>query len=310
MLYILIPLLLLLLLGGVLWYCYDQVFRVKRELTLEPKSIPFGSIYKNHRDIILSMVEHAVSIPCREVSATARDGAVLHARYYEAAPDAPVQILFHGYRSNALRDFCGGMPYALESGWNVLLVDQRAHGKSGGRCLSFGILERWDVLSWIDYVNHEFGEDTPIVLGGISMGAATVLMASDLDLPANVKGIYADCGYSSPRAIIRKVMAERGLPVPLVYPLVRLAGRLIGGFDVDSASAVESLKHCRLPVLFIHGEADAFVPCEMSRENYAACAGEKTLLTVPGAAHGVCFVLDRPRYTETVSHFLQKVTAL
>lgn len=301
---------LLLLLLGILWFCYDQVFRVQREKTLDPQSIPFGSIYASQKEKILEMVDTAARIPCKDVTTVSHDGLTIHARYYEVSPGAPVQILFHGYRSNALRDFSGGMPYALECGWNVLLADQRGHGKSEGKCLSFGILERRDCLSWIDYVNKTFGSDTTILLGGISMGAATVLMASELDLPANVKGIYADCGYSSPRAIIRKVMAERGYPVGLLYPFVRLAGMVFGGFDADSASAVEALKHCKIPVLLIHGEADDFVPCEMSRENFAACASDKELITVPGAGHGLCFVLDRERYTETVAKFLSKVTEM
>ena len=119
-----------------------------------------------------------------------------------------------------------------------------------------------------------------------------------------MKGIIADCGYTSPRAIIRKVMKDAGLCPALLYPFVRLAARLVGGFDLDEASAVESVRHCRVPVLIIHGEADGFVPCSMAREIYAACAGDRELLLVPGADHVMSYIVDTKRYEETVRRFI------
>ena len=189
--------------------------------------------------------------------------------------------------------------------YDILLVDQRAHGQSEGKTISFGINERCDLLSWLQYVDARFGADEyRIILSGVSMGAATVLMAAELALPAAVKGIIADCGYTSPRAIIRKVMKDAGLCPALLYPFVRLAARLAGGFDLDEASAVESVRHCRVPVLIIHGEADGFVPCSMAREIYAACACDKELLLVPGADHVMSYIVDTKRYEETVRRFI------
>ena len=238
---------------------------------------------------------------------TTKDGLRLHGRYYETAPGAPVQILFHGYRSNALRDFSGGLQLALESGCNALLVDQRAHGASGGKCLSFGVLERRDCLEWIEYVNERFGRDVPVVPVGVSMGAATVLMASGLELPENVVGIIADCGYTSPKEIICKVARDMKLPARLVYPLVRLGARLFGGFDPDECSAEDALRSAKVPVLLIHGEDDRFVPCEMSRANHAACRSEARLLTVPGAGHGLSYLIDNAGYRSAVLSFLRSV---
>ena len=178
------------------YLCYRVVFTVPKGCTDDAHLMPKGEQYDKLRDKMLETVDAAEAIPFEDVFITTKDGLRLHGRYYETAPGAPVQILFHGYRSNALRDFSGGLQLALESGCNALLVDQRAHGASGGKCLSFGVLERRDCLEWIEYVNERFGRDEPVVPVGVSMGAATVLMASGLELPENVVGIIADCGYT------------------------------------------------------------------------------------------------------------------
>ena len=157
----------------------------------------------------------------------------------------------------------------------MILVDERGHGRSEGRVLSFGIKEQYDCLEWTKYATERFGEDTKIVLGGISMGAAIVLLAAGLDLPNTVKGILADCGYTSPKEIVQKVSGDRGLPVKVMYPLARLGAKLFGHFDLEDGDTEEALRKCKVPVLFIHGEDDRLVPCEMSRRNYAACASEK-----------------------------------
>lgn len=287
--------------------CYRAAFTVPRADTLNPLLLPHGSQYRQRYDEMRAMIGAAVNIPCQEVTVRSFDGLQLHARYYETAPGAPLQILCHGYQSNPLQDFSGGLPLALESGCNVLLIDQRAHGHSQGKCLTFGIREREDCLSWIHYALERFGPSTPIVLVGISMGAATVLMATALELPKNVVGVISDCGYSSPKAIIRKVLKDRGYPVSLAYPLLRLGATIFGGFDPDSCSPEEALRECRVPVLFIHGEDDRFVPCDMTRINYAACASPKTLHTFPGAGHGLSYLVDEKRYRAAVAQFLTSV---
>ena len=140
------------------------------------------------------------------------------------------------------------------------------------------------------------------------MGAATVLMAGGLDLPRNVVGIVADCGYSSPAAIIRKVIRDQHLPIFPVYQLIRLGGKLFGGFDLESATVTDALAHCDIPVLLIHGGDDRFVPCDMGRENYAHCAAHnKHLLVVPGAGHGLSYMVDREAYLAALESFLRSV---
>ena len=181
------------------------------------------------------------------------------------------------------------------------MVDQRASGQSEGRVITFGIKERYDCLAWVDYALKRFGSDVELLLCGISMGAATVLMAAGMDLPPNVKGIIADCGYTSPREIICKVIRQIGLPAKIMYPFVKLGAKIYGRFDLEEASAVEAMERCRVPVFFAHGEPDDFVPCDMSRVNYEACTAPKKLFTVPGAGHGLSYIVAPEEYLKGVS---------
>lgn len=300
---------LLVILFGLLigsYVCYRLAFLVPKREDSEIFILLDSEQYAPYKEETIQMFRHARSIPYEEVRIESFDGVELLGKYYEASPGAPVQIMFHGYQSIAEIDFCGGMPFALGEGYNVLLVDQRAHGKSGGRCLTFGIKERYDCVSWVNYVINRFGKDTKIALYGMSMGATTVMMAAGLSLPENVRGVVADCGYTSPAHILKKVLRDRHYPVWLVYPLIRLGGRIFGGFDTEEASALEALSHSSVPVLFIHGEEDDFVPCYMSVENYKACTSEnKQLLTFPGAGHALSFFLDEERYLNGVRSFIK-----
>ena len=219
-----------------------------------------------------------------------------------------MDIGFHGYRSSALTDFAGGSELSFSMGHNLLLIDERAHGRSEGRTITFGIQERWDADSWVRYAVERFGADTEIILYGVSMGAATVLMAAGLDLPENVKGIIADCPYSSPKDIIRKVAKDMHMPDRLSWPFVKIGGRVYGGFDVDETDAARAVKQAKVPILIIHGDSDSFVPCEMSdivSENPALI----TRCTFPGADHGFSYLVDTPRYRKIVTEFMEKVLA-
>ena len=288
------------------YICYRLGFSVPKQTEADLFKFPDTEQYAPLHDEMTSMVKAALAIPYEDVWITPGDGLKLHGKCYISTPDAPVQIMFHGYKSGAERDFCGGLQVAVQGGFNVLLVDQRAHGKSEGKCLTFGIKERYDCLAWINYAVERFGNDTRIFLYGMSMGAATVLMASGLELPANVVGIVADCGYTSPAAIIKKVLREQHYPIFPVYYLTRLGGMLFGGFDLEAASAVDALTHCKTPALFIHGGDDRFVPCEMGQENYEHCAAEnKRLLIVPGAGHGLSYMIDRKAYLDTLNAFIK-----
>lgn len=268
---------------------------------------PDGEQYQPYLESSEELIRKLRALPHEEVQILSDDGLKLYGKYYHQTEGAPLEMMFHGYHGVAERDFCGGFWLAREAGHNVLLVDERAHGKSDGNVISFGVKERYDCLAWTRYAVEHFGSDVRIVLVGVSMGAATVLMASNLDLPENVKGIIADCGYSSPKAIVKKVAQDMKLPVAVLYPFARLGARIAGHFDLEESSAVEALRECKVPVLFIHGEDDRFVPCDMSWENYNACASEKTIFTVPGAGHTLCYMVDTEGYRKAVSKFLEKI---
>ncbi len=289
------------------YVCYRIAFAVNKRLLQNPREMLPGEQYAALKDRILPLVDEAVAISYEDVWITSADGFRLHGYYYETAAGAPIEIQIHGYKSIAIRDFGGGLQHALSVGHNVLLIDQRAHGKSEGRCLTFGILEREDVRLWAKYLCDRFGDETKIVFVGVSMGAATAMMATELDLPKNVVGIVADSGYTSPKEIIYKDIRSRGLPPAVFYPLLRLGAWLYGRFDLEKSDAPSALAKTSLPALFIHGEDDRFVPCEMSHRCYAACGSDKTLLTVPGAGHGLGFLIDNAGYTAALADFYKKV---
>lgn len=241
-----------------------------------------------------------------EVGIVSCDGLKLHGRYYHVADNAPLEIMCHGYKGNAVRDFCGAWRIAKAAGHNVLLIDERCHGKSEGHTITFGIMERQDLLGWIQYVKGRFG-DVQVLLSGVSMGAATVLMASGMELPKNVKGVIADCPYDAPSNIIKKVLGQdMGMPVGVVYPLIRLGGKLYGKFDLEKDSPVEAVKRSKIPVLLIHGDDDRFVPYEMSCQIKDAAPEKITFHTIKGAGHALNYVTSPAEYEKVVLHFIEK----
>ncbi len=284
--------------------CYFRVFYspTRKPLAEGEYDIPAGKEYEAHRADMIRWIDMTRTMPCEELSITSHDGLTLRGRYYECNPGGIIEILFHGYRGNSERDMSGGVERCFALGRNALIVDHRAAGKSDGHTITFGVRERQDCLRWIDRVIERFGKDTKIVLTGISMGAATVMMAAGEKLPDNVVCVLADCGYSSPREIIRKVIRDMKLPM-MLYPFIRLGAILFGRFDPEECSPIEAVTRCRVPLILIHGEADDFVPCEMSRKVFDACASQKKFVTIPGAGHGLAFPTDKEGYLKALADF-------
>lgn len=252
------------------------------------------------------IIAEFLEAPYEGVSITSHDGLKLTGRYYHVADGAPLEIQCHGYKGNALRDFSGAWRIAKAAGRNVLLINQRCHGGSEGHTITFGILERKDVLGWIRYANNRFG-NVPLLLSGVSMGAATVLMVAGMELPEKVKGVIADCPYDAPSSIIKKVLGQdMGMPVKIVYPLIRLGGMLYGKFNLNADSPVEAVKKARVPILLIHGDDDRFVPHPMSCNIHAAAPEKIEFHTIPGAGHALNYVTDPEGYTKIVNGFTER----
>ena len=279
---------------------YRKTFYAGRR-KMSPYGMPHGmpEMGEKTRELVAALEAR----PAERIVITAHDGTRLSARYHHVRDGAPLQIQCHGYRGHASRDFCGGNPLAASLGHNTLLIDQRAHGESGGHTITFGIRERFDILDWISYARGRFGE-VPIILVGISMGGASVLMASGEPLPATVSGVIADCPYSSPREIICSVIRRMHLSPRLAYPLVSIAARLFGRFSLSECTALEAVTRADIPILLLHGEEDGLVPVEMSQRIAEAGGARVRLVTFPGADHGMSYVVDPVRYGDAVSCFL------
>ncbi|MCR4893790.1 MAG: alpha/beta hydrolase [Eubacteriales bacterium] len=259
------------------------------------------------KEKIREMISSVAALGYERVYITSRDGLKLAGRYYHTKEGAPLDICFHGYRGTPCRDFSGGAMVVLREGHNLLLIEERAQCGSEGHTMTFGVKERYDCLDWVDYAISRFGEDLRIILTGISMGASTVLMASGMELPSNVKGIIADCPFTEPMDIILTVGRSMKLPEGFIRHFAKAAARIFGGFDISGASAIKAVKDTKVPVLLIHGEADDFVPCEMSRRIHEANPSMTELHTFPGAGHGVSFMVDEERYEELVVSFSKRV---
>lgn len=293
------------LLLAVCGWIYVRCF-VRWPLPNDRVEYPRGGVYSRCWDQLVGLVEELEHEPYEQARILARDGVALHARYYAFRDGAPTHILVHGYRGS-YQDMCGCFKIAKELGHNVLLVSQRAHGKSGGRVITFGVRERFDCVDWARFI-AERAPASPIVLWGISMGAASVLMASALDLPPQVVGVIADCPYTSATAVIRSVCRRNlGLPPSPVMPLVHLSAWLYGGFRLSDGDALAAVARARVPILLIHGGIDALVPCAMSRQLASAGASRTTLVTIPSADHGIAYMTNPAAYTCAVRVFLKSL---
>ncbi len=304
MLFVYLALFIIVLIFLVAFICFHLTFFASRkDKTVKEFDLPPGDEYIPYHDIMKNWQTQVKKMPYKQVSIVSHDGLNLYGKFYEFKKGAPIELMFHGYRGSAERDLCGGVQRCFSLGRSVLLVDQRAGGKSDGHVISFGVNESRDCLRWIDFIVNHIDKDAKIILCGISMGAATVLMAAGNPLPKNVVGVLADCGYSSAKEMIIKTIKDLRLPPKILYPFVRLGGLVFGGFDVNKANPIESAKRCDVPIIFFHGESDNFVPCEMSKRCFDNCKQPKAIITVKDADHGLSYVVDKENYLKSVAKF-------
>jgi hypothetical protein len=239
-----------------------------------------------------------------QVEVTGYDGETLVGHWQPVEHAKRVIIAMHGWRSSWGKDFGVIAPFWREEGCSVLYVEQRGQNGSGGDYMGFGMIERYDCMEWVKWVNAHNEEGLPIYLAGVSMGASTVLMAAGLELPDSVHGIIADCGYTSAHDIWKHVVENN---LHLSYGAIRKITSNICKKKIQMGaqdySTVEAMQTSKTPVLFIHGTDDHFVPVEMTYENYKACTAPKRLLIVPGADHGKSYATDQASYQAALRSF-------
>ena len=248
------------------------------------------------------------SVPKEDLWIQSFDGLRLHGTLMKNGEGKKLVIQAHGFRSSPIHDFMAIFPYFWNKGFSVLMVDHRAHCESEGTYITYGVHERCDMRDWVYKALEELGDDTEIILHGISMGASTVLMTSALDLPQNVKGIIADSGYTSPYDIFVEVLDRtfHAKPFPIL-PITGIIAEYKANFGFKDASTISAMEENQIPVIFFHGEDDDFVPIEMSEANFEACMAKKEFVRIEGAKHACGYVVDKAKCTAAMDKFISEI---
>lgn len=289
---------------GVSGYFYRRTMtrnNAKTERTIKMA----GTDWNQHMPFIQERKEYMLSQPHEDKWIVSEDGLKLHATWFPQENCKKVVICFHGYTSQGMSDYIGLSGYYLKQGYSMLLVDERAHGESEGKYIGFGCLDRIDAMKWMSWVIKNCGKDVKILLHGTSMGGATVLMTSSLQLPPQVKGIISDCAFTSPKEVFTHVLKNM-MHMP-AFPMIQISdflNRKLAGYGLDDCNAAREVKKATVPVLFIHGSADTFVPCSMCEKIYANCASPKQKLIVEGAAHAESYYKDTAAYEQALNKFI------
>lgn len=254
---------------------------------------------------VMQAAEELRAVETETVEITADDGIRLIGHYHAGENPKRVIVAMHGWRSSWAQDFGLISKFWHANDCAVLYAEQRGQGESGGDYMGFGLLERHDCLAWTKWVHERTEGKLPVYLCGISMGATTVLMTAGFeDLPPSVVGVGADCGFTSPHAIWKHVVEENlHMPYGLYSGAARDICRKKLQLSPDAYSCTDAMASCRVPVMFVHGTDDKFVPIDMTYENYKACAAPKRLFVVPGAEHGTSYLVDQAGYEAATKEF-------
>ena len=266
-----------------------------------------GTDWSQYFPIIEERKKYMMAQPHEDIYINSYDNLKLHATWFPHKNSKKIVICFHGYTSNGMSDYIGLSDYYMKNGYSMLLVDERAHGQSEGTYIGFGCLDRKDALKWIDWVIKTCKEDSKILLHGTSMGGATVLMTSGLNLPRQVRGIVSDCGFTSAKEVFTHVLRSMyHLPA---FPMIQIADTVNqhkAGYGLDECNAAREVRRATVPILFIHGSADSFVPCQMCEKIYKNCTAPKQKLIVEGAAHAESYYKDTKAYEKSLDEFIGK----
>lgn len=246
--------------------------------------------------------------PLERIEIEAKDGLTLRGHFLPSpVPSDRIVILVHGY-GGVGTDLAGFAYLYHQVGFHVMMPDNRGHGMSDGHYIGFGWHDREDCLSWSNYLIERIGQDAKLFLHGVSMGGATVLMTSGEQLPPQIKGIISDCAYTSVNAVLAYQMKRMyRLPHFPFLGMTSVLTKLKAGYTFREASALKQVKKAQVPILFIHGGADTFVPTDMVYELYEACPTEKELVVIPNAAHAMAYFEDPALYDDVVEKFVRNI---
>lgn len=288
---------------------FDKVIPRKDGVRVDIDEMADSQKWEEYRKIITPNREWLQAQNPEEITIKARDGIKLHGYFLPAEnPTGKLVIGLHGYSSIGISEFATSARFYHEQGFDVLIPDHRAHGKSEGDYVGFGILDRYDCLSWLSYVEKRFSQGVQILLHGTSMGATTSLMVTGFkELTPAVKGIIADCAFTSPYDVFAHIL-KRDYHMH-EFPIMKINSAMCrkkAGYGFEDYSTLTALETNTLPCLFIHGSEDDFVPVWMSDKNYEACKAPKKLLKIEGAAHGASTYQDKEKYQGALKEFIDK----
>lgn len=303
-------LLVILLFSGLFFFTYSQIRSMlsradKGEL---PKNMEFPAEDKKGLHLASEQGrDYLGTLPCEDLYIQSCDHLELHGYYYPAGESSRKYVIcIHGFKSEPLKAFGPFAEFYHEKGYNLLLADNRGHGKSQGQYMGSGVTDRFDCVSWAEYFTALCDSPCEILLHGVSMGGAAVLSASgEKNLPRSVKGIISDCGFTSMyEQVKRHIRKNLHLPAFPALQLSELCCRMISGYSFKKVTPLKQVEKAAVPLLFVHGEKDHLVPVEMARTLYHHCSSEKKkLLLVPGAGHSESVVMEKEKYFKTIEDF-------
>ena len=252
---------------------------------------------------INQMIKNTFDYPYEDAYISSFDHKILHARIYEGEGTNTICIMAHGYRGTACRDFSGGAMDMIKKKYHVILIDQRGHGLSQGKSITFGVRESKDIASWIKYGKERFGNDKRILLSGISMGGATVLFSAPY-LSIEDK-IIADCPYTDVKEIIKYSLKNMKIS-PSFFPFVNLSSIVFSHINLYKRKVDEYVKNSKAKILIIHGDNDSMVPHLFSYNLYINNKEKIQYELFNGAEHGLSYIMDMDRYQNIVNDFLKE----
>lgn len=265
--------------------------------------------WEEYKKVIAPNKEWLLAQELKHITIKSRDGLTLHGDFLPSEVQSDkLAICGHGYTGCGLKDCASIAVFFHRMGYNCLIVDHRAHGKSEGDYVGFGILDRFDMKAWVDFMECRFNGNVRIVLYGVSMGATIAIMTAGISsLSPCVKAVVADCAFTSPYDVFAHIL-KRDYHMP-PFPIMNINDMLCrkkAGYGFRDYSTLDAVKSTGIPMLFIHGRDDNFVPLYMSEHNYEACRSPKDIFIVDNAAHAASYYESKEAYEAKVKNFLEK----